>query len=210
MTATDHPAVVALSSAIKNAANLLRLPMEGIALDGMEARDWPDSCLGLAEEGEACADVITPGYLIRLGDGFTYHADQQGNVRRARGDAPRPDKDVPHPDTEIRLRYSVSGGIAGRSTSFETDSYQLTKAEDDELRRLITEADFFDIPNALPESPVADGITMRLWIAIGRRSHEVVRGDGIDAEDTEAFRALVAWVDARTPPLFPELSGDLA
>ncbi|MBB1482657.1 hypothetical protein H5392_02130 [Tessaracoccus sp. MC1865] len=202
MTAADHPAVVALSAAIENAANLLRIPREGVALEGMEARDWPDSCLGLAEDDDACADVITPGYLIRLGDGFTYHADQQGNVRRARGDNPRP-------DTEIRLRYSVSGGIAGRSTSYETDSYQLTKAEDDELRRLITEADFFTIPNSLPDSPVADGITARLWIAVGRRSHEVVRGDGIDAEDTEAFHALVAWVDARTPPLFPEVSGNL-
>ena len=202
MTTVDHPAVLALSAAIKNAAGLLRVPTEGIELVGMEVRDWPDSCLGLGRDGEPCTDAITPGYLIRLGDGFAYHADQQGNVRRVRGNDPRP-------DTEIRLRYSVSGGIAGRSTSYETDSYQLTKDEDDELRHLITEANFFDIRNVLPESPVSDGITSRLWIAIGRRHHEVVRGDGIEAEDTPAFHALVAWVDARTPPLFPDLSGGL-
>lgn len=201
MTTGDHPAVVALSAAIEDAAGLLRIPTDGVALEGMDAREWPDSCLGLGREDEVCTDAVTPGYLIRLGDGFTYHADQQGNVRRARDD-------VPHTDTEIRLRYSVSGGIAGQTTSYETDSYRLTRAEVDELRRLITEADFFNVPSSLPESPVADGITVRLWIAVGRRNHEVVRGDGIDADDTEALEALVSWVADRTRARHPRVSGE--
>ncbi|MBB1512779.1 hypothetical protein H5398_10240 [Tessaracoccus sp. MC1679] len=202
MTAVDHPALSALSAALNDAADLLRVPVEGVALERMEAREWPDSCLGVPADDDACADVITPGYLIQLSDGFTYHADQRGNVRRAL-------EQVPHPDTEIRLRYSISGGIAGGSTFYETDSYQLSDAEEDELRRLITEADFFNVANVLPESPVNDGITMRLWIAVGRRNHEVIRGDGIDAEDTEALLALVEWAAARTPARFPGLTDDL-
>lgn len=202
MTDVDHPALSALSAALKDAANLLRVPVDGVALERMEAREWPDSCLGVPEDDDACADVVTPGYLIQLSDGFTYHADQQGDVRRAR-------KQAPHPDTEIRLRYSLSGGITGGSTFYETDSYQLSDAEEDELRHLITEADFFNVANVLPESPVNDGITMRLWIAVGRRNHEVIRGDGIDVEDSEAFHALVEWAGARTPSRFPGLLDNL-
>lgn len=203
MTDVAHPALSALSAALQDAATLLRVPVDGVALVRMESRDWPDSCLGLPDDDDACADVVTPGYLIHLSDGFTYHADHHGNVRRAQ-------ERIPHPDTEIRLRYSISGGITGRSTIFETDSYRLSDAEEDELHRLITESDFFNLPNVLPESPVNDGITMRLWIAIGRRNHEVIRGDGIDVDDTEAFHALVEWAASRAPALIPGLTDKLA
>ena len=202
MNAVDHPALVALSAAIENAANLLRVPAEGVALGAMEARDWPDSCLGLPEDDEACAEVVTPGYLIRLSDGFTYRADHHATV----GGTPK----LVIAPIEIRVRFSVSGGMGGRPRSYETDSYQLPEADEEELRRLIAEANFFDVPNFLLESPVADGITSRLWIAVGRRAHQVTRGGGIDADDIEAFHALAAWVDARTPPLFPEVGNLLA
>lgn len=196
MDTLSHPALSALSAALQRTADLLRVPVEDVSVLGVEARDWPDSCLGLGGQDEACTDVITPGYLIRLGDGFTFRADQQGGVREA-------GRSEPYADTEIRLRYTVEGGFVGGRTSFETDSEQLSDADEAELRRLVTEADFFDLKNVLPSSPVADGITSRLWIAVGRRNHEVVRGDGIDVDDTEAFHALVAWAAERTPPLFP-------
>lgn len=202
MKTVTHSAVTALSAVLEDAANLLRVPVDSVAVEGVEARQWPDSCLGIAAGDEACVDVVTPGYRIRLGDGMIYHADQQGHVRRARENEPRP-------DTEIRLRYTVSGGIGGGFTSYETDTHHLSDAEEQELRRLIGEADFFNVPNVLPDSPVADGITVRLWIAVGRRNHEVVRGDGIEVEDTEAFGALAAWAAARTPSLFPRMPTDL-
>lgn len=45
---------------------------------------WPDACLGSAEPGELCSQVITPGYRIvieRVGGRTEYHTDLQGNVR---------------------------------------------------------------------------------------------------------------------------------
>ena len=45
--------------------------------------EWSDTSLGCPEPGMAYAEVITPGYLIRLAAGdqlFEYHADRQGNV----------------------------------------------------------------------------------------------------------------------------------
>ena len=115
-------------------------------------------------------------------------------MRRARRDV--------HDDTEIRLSYTVSGGIGGWSTTFETDSYRLSDADDDRLRELIDDADFFNVPNVEPTTVIFDGFTRRLKISVGRRQYEVIRGDGIEAEDTAAFRALVAWVEERTPPIF--------
>lgn len=193
--ASQHPVLTALSAALGDASNLLRVPVEEIAVDAVEAREWPDSCLGLPADGELCADVVTPGYFIRFADGFNYRADQHGNVRREGGE--------PTPDTEIRLRYSVLGGIGGWHSEYETDSRQLTESEERELRRLITAADFFNVKNFPPTSIVSDGITSRLWIAVGRREHEVVRGDGIKADDTAAMLELAAWAADRTPPLFP-------
>ena len=194
---TTHPAIAALSAAIDDASGLLRVPVESIRVEEVQAREWPDSCLGLPEDGEVCTEALTPGYRIRLGDGFVYHADHSGAVRRAR-------RRDPYPDTEVRLRYSVSGGIAGRSTAFETDSWMLSDTEEQELFDLIKAADFFHVRSPMPHSPVNDGYTYRLRIAVGRRLHEVVRGDGIDVEDSDALQKLFAWAHERTPPLFPE------
>ncbi len=203
MSTDPHPAVTALSAAIEHAAGLLRVPTSQIEVEHLEARVWPDACLDAPREGEVCADVVTPGYLIRLGDGFVYHADQNGNVRRAT----RPD---PYPDTEIRLHYSMSGGIMGEHRTYETDSWRLSEAEEQELRRLIEEADFFQVPNVLPSTTVYDGYTYRLWIAVGRRGHEVIRGDGIEANDTPAFQALMSWAAERLPPRQPRTPPDLS
>lgn len=201
MPVPAHPAVAALASALEQTAGMLRVPVEGVRVLSLEAVDWPDSCLGLPTDGEACADVVTPGYLVRLHDGFTWRADQRGTVRRQRRE--------PYPDTEVRLRYSVEGGIAGGSTSFETDSRQLSEEDEAELLRLIEAADFFDVANPGPTGVVYDGVTTRLWIARGRRHHEIVRGDGIEADDSEALRALLAWAAERTPPMFPRGATDV-
>jgi hypothetical protein len=49
---------------------------------------WPDSCLGLAEQDEVCAEVETPGWRIELsteGVDFVLHTDMLGEqIKRAR------------------------------------------------------------------------------------------------------------------------------
>jgi hypothetical protein len=192
----SHPAIVALSAALTDAADLLRVAVHRIAVERIEAREWPDSCLGAPEPGEGCADVVAPGYMIELGDGFTYHADRQGNFRRA------PDQ-TPVPDTEIRLRYERSGGIGGWHTEFVASSETVSADEELELRGLIEAADFFNVRNGLPDSPIADGITTSLWIAVGRRNHTVTRSDGDDMDDGEALRELFAWGAKRAPEFGP-------
>jgi hypothetical protein len=62
----------------------------GVAVDEIEVieaeqREWPDACLGLAEEGEACAEVITPGWEITLraaGEEYVLRTDETADVIR--------------------------------------------------------------------------------------------------------------------------------
>lgn len=57
---------------------------EVIVLTAFE-KQWPDSCLGLPNPGELCAQVITPGYEVTVqakGQGFAYRANEQGTEIR--------------------------------------------------------------------------------------------------------------------------------
>ena len=46
-----------------------------------EAVEWPNACLGIELEDMACAEVITPGYIVTLsaaGGRYVYHTDETG------------------------------------------------------------------------------------------------------------------------------------
>jgi len=67
-------------------AKQLNLDPQAIVLTSLEAVEWPDACLGIANEGEACAAVITPGFRLILSvgdDHYTYHTDLTGSIVRA-------------------------------------------------------------------------------------------------------------------------------
>ena len=50
--------------------------------------DWPDTCLGVASAGEACAQVVTPGFRVRLQEGgvtYEFHTDRRATqIRQVR------------------------------------------------------------------------------------------------------------------------------
>lgn len=52
----------------------------------VEDEEWPDACLGLPDEGEMCAQVVTPGFRITLevnGQTYVLHTDESGvNIRQ--------------------------------------------------------------------------------------------------------------------------------
>ena len=79
----------------------LGLPADKIILVSTEAADWPDSCLGVAEEGLDCAPAITPGFRILLqanGREVEYRTNEDGTHIR--------------PAT-VLLTWKREGGIAG-------------------------------------------------------------------------------------------------
>jgi hypothetical protein len=60
--------------------------VDEITVVSVTPQQWPDACLGAPEGGEACAQVITPGFIVVLdleGAHYTYHTDEGTTVRLA-------------------------------------------------------------------------------------------------------------------------------
>lgn len=65
--------------AIINLANRLKIAREAIRVVEVRRVDWPDTSLGHPEPGKLYAQVITPGFLIKLEAGgriCVYHSDR--------------------------------------------------------------------------------------------------------------------------------------
>ncbi len=63
----------------------LGVPAESIQIEAVEKMEWPNRCLGLPEADEACAEVITPGWLLTFsvnGQEYRYRVDETGTVMR--------------------------------------------------------------------------------------------------------------------------------
>ena len=63
----------------------LGVPVEQVEIVEMEQVEWPDACLGLAETGEMCAQVITPGWRAIVsvdGQEYEIRTDETGDQVR--------------------------------------------------------------------------------------------------------------------------------
>lgn len=76
----------AAAAARADLAARLSVDPDSIGIEDFIAADWPDACLGLPEEGEMCAQVITPGYSVLLehnGTQYGYRTNMDGSVVKA-------------------------------------------------------------------------------------------------------------------------------
>jgi glucose/arabinose dehydrogenase len=116
-----------VTAARRDLAERLDVPVESVLAVSLTARQWPDSCLGAAEPGEACAQVITPGYQVTLRAAdvlgtYTYHTDEGTNARFAA-------LDVATDDAQLFARMDVVAlhecGLLGIAVDpeFETNHY---------------------------------------------------------------------------------------
>lgn len=66
-------------------AEKLKITLTQVQVISFTSMDWPDSCLGLPEKNEMCAQVITPGYRILLQAlGQVYEARTSGLAQTVR------------------------------------------------------------------------------------------------------------------------------
>jgi len=59
--------------------------IESIQIEQVEQMEWPNSCLGLPQGDEVCAEAITPGWLLTFninGQQYQYRVDETGTVIR--------------------------------------------------------------------------------------------------------------------------------
>lgn len=58
-------------------------PVSAFKVKSSESQNWPDSCLGLAQEDQMCAQVITPGWRVVVESGqktWVYRTNQNGRM----------------------------------------------------------------------------------------------------------------------------------
>ena len=77
----------AVTAAEQELEEALGVPVDEIDLVSYKRVEWPNACLGYAEPGEMCAQVMTQGWLIILeaeGQQYEVHTDQDGKTVRWR------------------------------------------------------------------------------------------------------------------------------
>ncbi len=98
----------------------------------------------------------------------------------------------------MRIRFERSGGFTGISRSATIESSELAQEDGEELRRLVDEAQFFELP-ATPPSSVADAFRYTITIEREDRSWTVTTSD---ATAPVEVRRLIEWLNraARSTP----------
>jgi hypothetical protein len=88
-------------AAIHQLANNLGIADGDVKLMSAAIVEWPDSCLGVAQQGVMCAQIVTPGFLFTLEAGgrqYEYHTNQDGSMIMP---------------GSLALNWKEQGGLAG-------------------------------------------------------------------------------------------------
>jgi hypothetical protein len=79
----DRPRPKPVQIALEHAAGDWGVSAGDIAVERVEPVDWPDAALGVPEPGMFYAQMITPGFRVRLRAGQrarVYHTDRRERV----------------------------------------------------------------------------------------------------------------------------------
>ena len=79
---SDLPPQAVLAAA-NQLSEELGVSVEEIEIVEFEQVEWPDACLGIPQEGQACAQVITPGFRVELevnGQQYEFRSDEAGTL----------------------------------------------------------------------------------------------------------------------------------
>ncbi len=80
---TDEGEALAIEAAFAEVEAMGGPPASEFGAIDVRATDWPNACLGVDTPGIACAQVITPGYIVLLDNGvlgFEFHTDTNGHA----------------------------------------------------------------------------------------------------------------------------------
>ena len=80
---TDEGEALAIEAAFAELQAMGGPPASEFDVIEVRAVHWPNACLGVETPGIACAQVITPGYVVVLDNGllaFEFHTDARGHA----------------------------------------------------------------------------------------------------------------------------------
>jgi len=180
MSAQQNAAIVGLARVLEDASTILNTPASEILLNSLELR-------ARTEE----PDPLPPAFFIRLTRGLSYWADTQGNISRVTD---------PPVDDELRIWFIQEGGQAGWRSEYEADETSLTTNEVTDLRRMISESNFFELPDQVGNGePIPDFFHYTVWVAVGRRNKTVTTYERTGPQESPALMALFDWLKQRAP-----------
>lgn len=122
-------------AAKKQLASMQGIDVSQISVVSDADIEWPDSCLGVAQAGMACAQIVTPGHLIVLEANnvqYEYHTNGDGSEIQP---------------ASILITWKQTGGIAGRCDemtiylSGEIHASSCNKTKDTSMKDLFTADD---------------------------------------------------------------------
>ncbi|MBI4067827.1 hypothetical protein HY413_00255 [Candidatus Kaiserbacteria bacterium] len=110
---SNQPQPQAVAAARVYAAGTNNVSANTITVLKVTQYNWPDSCLGLAKQGELCAQVIIPGYEIQLlvnGEVKIYRTNEDGALIREQTNKSffiREEADLPQVYTKLHRSCKV-------------------------------------------------------------------------------------------------------
>jgi hypothetical protein len=129
-TAAATPIISELPTAASTAqaelAQLLGVDSATVSVLAVETRQWPDACLGLANQAEVCAQQITEGYQIvmqAVGAIFTMRTNQDGSQVRIAYPS------VGDPQAAVQVARAVLAGLLGLSDPSQVALVQVMPVE---------------------------------------------------------------------------------
>ncbi len=181
------------AAAVKALASSLGLTSKDIQVVSAAAVEWPDACLGIAQPGVVCAQMVTPGFILVLeaqGRQYEYHTNADASEVR--------------PAT-LALTWHREGGIAGfcddltvyLSGEIQTSSCKSGgKAADGSLRVMASKEQLAQFDNwittfgtvtvTMKDPAVADAMTVTLTL----------NGNGQGQPSKVEQQAMMDWVQA--------------
>jgi len=82
---SNTPVLPAVTAAQAYLAAQMQVTIGQVTVVKVEAKDWPDGCLGAARPDEICTEVVTPGYQILLqvrDKTYTFRTNKDGSIIR--------------------------------------------------------------------------------------------------------------------------------
>ncbi|MDX1664363.1 MAG: hypothetical protein R3272_11240 [Candidatus Promineifilaceae bacterium] len=122
--AAEQAAPEALPAARLALSEFLGVMPDAVELEQIEDAEWPNACLGLAEPGEMCAEVITPGYAITFsheGESYVVRTDIGGEAVRIEAAATATDELPPAVET---AREALAGELGIDAESIELLNFE--------------------------------------------------------------------------------------
>jgi hypothetical protein len=180
MSAHHNAAIVGLARVLEDASVILDTSAAEILVELLELRARTE------EPGP-----LPPAFFIQLSEGLSYWADTQGNISRV-NDRPG--------DDGLRIRFVQEGGLVSWRAEYEADEASLTASEVAELRRILDESKFFDLPDQVGNGePIPDLFRYTVWVAVGRRNKTITTHDGTGLKASPALMTLIEWLKQRSP-----------